>query len=148
MCYVTAAPFLARIGSSPDGDMEINTMLGHLSFGVADLDRAIAFYDAVLAHIGLTRVWTNPNAAGYGPPGRGDLLALKRQSGPVAPPGPGFHLAFNAPTHEAVDAFHAAALTNGGIDNGAPGLRPHYGPTYYAAFVIDPEGYRLEAVCQ
>jgi len=104
-------------------------MLGHLSFGVADLDRAIAFHDAVLAPTGLTRVWTSPNAAGYGPLGRGDVFALKRQSGPIAPPGPGFHLAFNAPTHDAVDAFHAAALHLGGTDNGAPGLRPHCAPT-------------------
>jgi len=123
-------------------------MLGHISFGVADLDRAIAFYDAVLAPIGLVRVWTNPNAAGFGPPGRGDLLALKRQPSAVTPPGPGFHLAFNATTREAVDAFYDAALRHGGRDNGAPGLRPHYGPSYYAAFVIDPEGYRIEAVCQ
>jgi catechol 2,3-dioxygenase-like lactoylglutathione lyase family enzyme len=71
-------------------------ILGHLSFGVSDLERSIAFYDATLVPLGLTRVWTNPNAAGYGPPGGGDLLALKKQSSPVKPPGPGFHLAFNA----------------------------------------------------
>lgn len=123
-------------------------MLGHVSFGVADLDRAIAFYDAVLAPLGLTRVWHHANGAGYGPPGRGDLLALKRQAGPVTPPGPGFHLAFNAGTHATVDTFHAAALRHGGVDNGPPGLRPHYGPSYYAAFVVDPDGYRIEAVCQ
>src|SRR5258708_39617921 len=123
-------------------------MLGHLSFGVADLERAIAFYDAALAPLGLTRVWTNSRAAGYGLPGRGDLLALKKQTSPIAPPGPGFHLAFNAPTRAAVDEFHAAVLRAGGSDNGGPGLRPHYGPTHYAAFVIDPEGYPMEAVCQ
>jgi catechol 2,3-dioxygenase-like lactoylglutathione lyase family enzyme len=123
-------------------------MLGHLSFGVSDLDRAIAFYDAALAPLCMVRVWTNERAAGYGPPGRGDLLALKLQSSPVLPPGPGFHLAFNAATQAAVDAFYAAAMRAGGVDNGPPGLRPHYGPTYYAAFVIDPDGYRLEAVCQ
>jgi catechol 2,3-dioxygenase-like lactoylglutathione lyase family enzyme len=123
-------------------------MLGHLSFGVADLGRAVSFYDAALVPLGLARVWTNPNAAGYGPPGGGDLLALKLQSSPVRPPGPGFHLAFNAASHAAVDAFHAAALRTGGTDNGAPGIRPHYGPKYYAAFVIDPDGYPLEAVCQ
>jgi catechol 2,3-dioxygenase-like lactoylglutathione lyase family enzyme len=122
-------------------------MLGHLSFGVSDLERAIAFYDAALASLGLTRVWTRSDAAGYGPLGRDDLLALKKRAG-ASPPGPGFHLAFNAPSHTAVDAFYAAALGTGGIDNGAPGLRPHYGPTYYAAFVIDPDGYPIEAVCQ
>ena len=123
-------------------------MLGHLSFGVSDLERAIAFYDAALAPLGLTRVWTTPNAAGYGPPGAGDLLALKQQSSPVKPPGPGFHLAFNAASHAMVDAFHRAALATGGTDNGRPGLRPRYGPSYYAAFVIDPDGHPIEAVCQ
>jgi len=61
-------------------------------------------------------------------------------------PGEGFHLAFTASDRAAVDAFHAAALRHGGADNGPPGLRPHYGPGYYAAFVIDPDGYRIEAV--
>jgi catechol 2,3-dioxygenase-like lactoylglutathione lyase family enzyme len=123
-------------------------MLGHLSFGVSDLARSVSFYDAVLAPLGLARVWAKPEAVGYGYPGRGDLLALKQQPLPVRPPGPGFHLAFNAGTDEAVDAFHAEAIKAGGTDNGRPGLRPHYGPTYYAAFVIDPDRYPLEAVCQ
>lgn len=123
-------------------------MLGHISFGVTDLDRAIAFYDAALAPIGLVRVWTKPHAAGFGPPGRGDLLALKQQPDGAIPPGPGFHLAFNAASRAAVDEFHQRALAAGGRDNGRPGLRPHYGPTYYASFVIDPDGYPLEAVCQ
>ena len=123
-------------------------MLGHLSFGVSDLERAIAFYDAALAPLALIRVWTNPYAAGFGAPGGGDILALKQQPFPVRPPGPGFHLAFNASTHAAVDAFHSAALQAGGTDNGRPSLRPHYGPAYYAAFVIDPDGHPIEAVCQ
>ena len=122
-------------------------MLGHLSFGVSDLLRSIAFYDAALAPLGLVRVWTSAAAAGYGPHGGGDLLALK-QHPRAAPPGPRFHLAFNAPSRAAVDAFYTAALAAGGSDNGAPGLRPHYGPTYYGAFVIDPDGYPLEAVCK
>jgi catechol 2,3-dioxygenase-like lactoylglutathione lyase family enzyme len=127
---------------------EDQTMLGHLSFGCSDLERSIAFYDAALAPLGLMRVWTKQNAAGYGYPGSGDLLAIKKQSAPVRPPGPGFHLAFNARTHIAVDAFHSEALRAGGTDNGAPGLRPDYGPDYYAAFVIDPDGHRIEAVFQ
>lgn len=122
--------------------------LGHISFGVADLERAIAFYDAALAPLGAVRVWTDDRAAGYGRPGGGDLLALKRQEVPTSPPGPGFHLAFDADDRDAVDGFHAAALAHGGTCNGPPGLRPHYGPTYYAAFVIDPDGHRLEAVHQ
>ena len=123
-------------------------MLGHLSFGVADLPRAIAFYDAVLAPLGYVRVWTIEQQAGYGPPGGGDKLALKLQSGPVVPPGPGFHLAFVAPNRAAVDRFHGEALRTGGRDEGAPGPRPHYGATYYAAFVRDPDGHKLEAVFQ
>jgi len=122
-------------------------MLGHVSFGVADLERAVAFYDVALAPLGLMRVWASANGAGYGYPGGGDLLALKQRMS-AGPLGPGFHLAFNAPSRAAVDAFHVAALRAGGSDNGPPGLRPHYGPTYYAAFVIDPDGYPLEAVCK
>ena len=123
-------------------------MLGHLSFGVADLARAIRFYDAVLAPLGYVRVWTIERQAGYGVPGGGDKLALKLQSASVVPPGPGFHLAFVAPSHEAVDRFHAEALRAGGSDEGAPGPRPHYGASYYAAFVRDPDGHKLEAVVQ
>ena len=123
-------------------------MLGHLSFGVADLSRAMRFYDAVLAPLGCVRVWTTETQAGYGRPGGGDKLALKLQSGAVVPPGPGFHLAFDAPSHEAVDRFHAEALRAGGSDEGAPGPRPHYGASYYAAFVRDPDGHKLEAVFQ
>ncbi|CAN5725699.1 VOC family protein [soil metagenome] len=123
-------------------------MLGHLSFGVADLERAAAFYDAILAPLGCVRVWSHANGAGFGAPGGGDKLALFPQGRPITPPGPGFHLAFDAPDRAAVDAFHAAALALGGADRGAPGLRPHYGATYYAAFITDLDGYRLEAVHQ
>jgi len=121
-------------------------MLHHLSFAVSDLGRAAAFYDAALATLGYTRVWTAPDAIAYGLPGGGDLFAIKARSEGVSAPGPGFHLAFAAPSREAVDRFHATALRHGGGDNGAPDLRPQYGPTYYAAFVIDPDGYRIEAV--
>ena len=129
-------------------------MLHHLSLGVVDIERAAAFYDATLAPLGYVRVWSDlrpgqaGQAVGYGEPGGGDRLALKQ-----VPPGlplamPGFHLAFTARSHDAVDEFHAAALRAGGRDNGAPGLREHYGADYYAAFVVDPEGHRLEAVCR
>lgn len=124
------------------------TVLGHLSFGVADLERAVAFYDGVLATLGYVRVWSDVEAAGYGEAGGTDKLALFARSDLASPPGPGFHLAFTAPSRAAVDAFHAAAIRLGGGDHGAPGARPHYGPTYYAAFVTDPDGYKLEAVDQ
>jgi catechol 2,3-dioxygenase-like lactoylglutathione lyase family enzyme len=122
-------------------------MLGHLSFGVSDLGRSTAFYDAVMAALGFRRVWTSASGVGYGLEPNQDKLALFPRDG-AAPPGPGFHLAFDAPDRAAVDAFHAAALKAGGTCDGPPGLRPHYGETYYAAFVIDPDGYRLEAVHQ
>jgi catechol 2,3-dioxygenase-like lactoylglutathione lyase family enzyme len=123
-------------------------MLGHLSFGVRDLARAARFYDAALGPLGYVRVWDGaPKGVGYGPPGDGDKLALFAKPETHAP-GPGFHLAFDAPNRAAVDAFHEAALAAGGRDDGAPGVRAHYGPTYYAAFVIDLDGHKLEAVHQ
>jgi len=127
-------------------------MLHHLSFGVADIERACAFYDAVLAPLGYVRVWQDlrageaGQAVGYGVAGGGDKLALKHSPEGQRPPGPGFHLAFAAPDRAAVDRFHEAALRHGGRDNGAPGLRTHYGPHYYAAFVVDLDGYAIEAV--
>jgi catechol 2,3-dioxygenase-like lactoylglutathione lyase family enzyme len=121
-------------------------MLHHLSFVVAKLDRASAFYDAALSALGYVRVWDGTDAVGYGLPGGDDKFAIKVRTDPVVAPGIGFHAAFAAPNREAVDRFHAAALLHGGIDDGRPGLRPHYGPDYYAAFVIDPDGYRIEAV--
>jgi catechol 2,3-dioxygenase-like lactoylglutathione lyase family enzyme len=120
-------------------------MLGHLSIGVKDLERAGRFYDAVMTPIGWVRLWTDPDGLGYGPPGGNDKLALFQRA-ETHPPGPGFHLCFNATSAAAVDAFHAAALAHGGTDDGVPGLRPHFGPDYYACFVFDPEGWKLEAL--
>lgn len=121
-------------------------MLHHVSFAVVDLPRSAAFYDAALAALGYVRVWTDETAIGYGHPGGGDRFAIKLRGKEVAVPGPGFHLAFSAQNRDAVAAFHRAALAHGGTDNGPPGLRPHYGLDYYAAFVLDPDGYRIEAV--
>lgn len=121
-------------------------LLHHISFGVSNLEAMAAFYDAALAPLGQVRVWDGPRSVGYGLPGRGDKLLLNLREGGQLAAGEGFHLAFAAATRQAVDQFHAAALAHGGRDNGAPGLREHYGPNYYAAFVIDPEGYRIEAV--
>ncbi|WID99434.1 VOC family protein [Bosea vestrisii] len=127
-------------------------MLHHLSLGVGDIERAAAFYDAVLAPLGYARVWSDlrpgeaNQAVGYGAPGGGDGLALKHRPEGQRPPGPGFHLAFAAPGRGAVDLFHRAALQHGGRDNGVPGLRAHYGSHYYAAFIVDPDGHHIEAV--
>jgi len=99
--------------------------------------------------LGYARVFTGPRSVGYGLAGtEQDKLLLMHRPGAANPPGPGFHLAFDVASHDAVDRFHAAALRHGGADNGVPGLRPHYSPTYYAAFVIDLDGHRLEALCQ
>jgi catechol 2,3-dioxygenase-like lactoylglutathione lyase family enzyme len=126
-----------------------SAMLSHISFGVRDLKRSQSFYDAALAPLGYVRLWQTPQGAGYGPPDPEgeEKLALFAQStadGSLAA-GPGFHLALIAPSPAAVDAFHAAALGAGGRDDGAPGLRSHYGAGYYAAFVFEPDGHKLEA---
>lgn len=121
-------------------------MLHHISLSVSDLAKSAALYDAALGALGYVRVWAFPNAIGYGLPGGGDRFALKSRLPQVVAPSAGFHLAFSSPDRASVDAFYAAALAFGATDNGPPGLRPHYGPTYYAAFVIDPDGYPIEAV--
>jgi len=122
-------------------------MLDHLSIGVSDLERAGSFYDAVLAPMGYVRLFSK-RAIGYGKPGDTDeQFAIIASGAEARAPGVGCHIAFNAPNRDAVDAFHAAALRAGGIDEGAPGLRPLYGAGYYAAFVRDLDGYRIEAVC-
>lgn len=127
-------------------------MLHHASLGISDIERSAAFYDAALAALGYIRVWDDirpgetGQAIGYGNPGGGDKLAIKHRPDGHRPPGPGFHLAFAAPSRQAVDRFYAAAIAHGGSDNGPPGLRSHYGEHYYAAFVIDPDGHALEAV--
>jgi catechol 2,3-dioxygenase-like lactoylglutathione lyase family enzyme len=120
-------------------------MLHHLSFAVADLARSGAFYDAVLAPLGYGRVWEDKIAIGYGLTGGGDKFAIKLRTEAIAVPGEGFHVALTAPSREAVTAFFDAALQHGGRDNGGSGLHPEYGADYYAAFVFDPDGYRIEA---
>ena len=116
-------------------------MLHHLSFGTSDLARSAAFYDAVLAALGYARVWADATAVGYGYPGAGDKLAIKLRPDGAAAPGAGFHVAFAAADRDAVARWSAAQC-----GNGPPGLRPQYGENYYAAFVIDPDGYAIEAV--
>lgn len=119
-------------------------MLNHVSIGVKDLARARDFYDRALAPLGYERLSTDETSLGYGRDGvRFWVLAVEA---PVPPDvRSGLHFCFDAPTRDGIDAFHAAALAAGGRDNGAPGLRLGYGPGYYAAFVVDPDGYRIEA---
>jgi len=119
-------------------------MIHHISLGVRDLALSGAFYDAALGALGFRRVFEDDTAIGYGLVDDKDLLCLKLRPD-ATPPGPGFHLSFSAPSRAAVHAFHASALRIGGRDNGEPGLRPDYGPHYYAAFLVDPDGHRIEA---
>jgi catechol 2,3-dioxygenase-like lactoylglutathione lyase family enzyme len=122
-------------------------MINHLSIGVRDLARAKRFYDAALAPLGLQRLSDGETFAGYGKDGQSALWLLQ-SSKPVPPDADsGLHICLDAPSRAGVDAFHAAALMAGGGDNGAPGIRTAYGDNYYAAFVVDPDGYRLEAYC-
>ena len=120
-------------------------MIHHLSLGVRDLRASARFYDGALGALGLRSVFEDDEAIGYGVLDDEDVLCLKQRDD-AAPPGAGFHLAFAAPTRAAVDAFHAGGLLAGGADNGGPGLREDYGPHYYAAFLVDPDGHRIEAV--
>lgn len=119
-------------------------MLDHVSIGVRDTDTAKRFYDAVMAPLGCSALAAGDGYLGYGREAP-QFWVLKAER-PVAPDmASGLHFCFTAPGRAAVDAFHAEALKRGGTCNGAPGLRPDYGPAYYAAFVIDPDGYRIEA---
>ncbi|KAF1708532.1 glyoxalase/bleomycin resistance/extradiol dioxygenase family protein [Pseudoxanthomonas kalamensis DSM 18571] len=126
-------------------------MLDHIGIPVSDYARSLAFYTQALAPlgIGLTMEVTadmtgSSNAAGFGRDGK-PFFWFGDDGAPA--PGRHTHVAFAVDSRADVDAFHAAALAAGGRDNGAPGLRPHYHPDYYGAFVLDPDGHNIEAVC-
>lgn len=119
-------------------------MLDHISIGVRDLAAAKRFYGAVLGALGYRCLVDGDGYAGFGD--AAPEFWLNETAHPVpADMRSGLHVSFVAPSRAAVDAFHAAGLEGGGADNGAPGPRPDYGEGYYAAFVIDPDGYRIEA---
>ena len=121
-------------------------MIAHISMGVRDAERSKSFYDAVLEQLGYKRIRAARKLTGYGYGCDSIAFWVVSADHPVpADKKSGLHFCFRGPNAEAVDAFHAAALRSGGHDNGAPGLRPEYGPDYYAAFIIDPDGYRIEA---
>jgi catechol 2,3-dioxygenase-like lactoylglutathione lyase family enzyme len=122
-------------------------MFDHVSIGVRDIARAKRFYGAVLAPLGYKCLRESPTLLGYG----SDSVALwiSPTASPVpADPNSGLHFCFAAPDEAAVRAFHVAVLHAGGQDNGGPGIRREYSPGYYAAFAIDPDGYRVEAYCR
>lgn len=123
-------------------------MIDHTGISVKDFEASKAFYDKVFAPLGAKLLYMVPEqftggakVGGYGRE-KPDFWLHEN-----ADTGPGRHYAFKARTHAEVDAFHAAALAAGGRDNGAPGPRPHYHPNYYGAFVFDPDGNNVEAVC-
>lgn len=104
------------------------------------------FYDAALPPLGYTCPSQSESSLGYGR--ESVAFWISASASPVSPnPQSGLHVRFTAPTRESVDAFHKSALASGGRDNGKPGLRADYGNTYYAAFALDPDGYRIEACC-
>jgi catechol 2,3-dioxygenase-like lactoylglutathione lyase family enzyme len=135
-------------------------MIDHFSLPVADVARSKAFYEAVLGALGYrslqAQIFDGYAAFGFGEEGEdeppfwigGSTGDGPTGDGPTAPvPQIGQHVAFRAASRALVDAFHAAGLAAGGADNGAPGLRPHYHADYYAAFLVDPDGHHIEAVC-
>ncbi|HVF83099.1 MAG TPA: VOC family protein [Sphingomicrobium sp.] len=125
-------------------------MIDHIGFAVSDIERSRRFYEAALAPLGFQvqmaatpeQTQSGGTAIGFGTPGNPFLWIADNER-----VGEGLHVALAAETRAQVDAFHAAALEAGGRDNGSPGPRPHYGPNYYAAFVFDPDGANIEAVC-
>ena len=125
--------------------MDIPSILSHVSIGVSDLDRALTFYDAVLATVDAKRQHEVPGVAvGYGKlfP---EFWVQRPLDGRSANPGNGIHFSFIAPSRDAVHAFHEAALTAGARDDGKPGPRPEYGDDYYGCFVYDLDGHKIEA---
>ena len=120
-------------------------MIDHVSIGVADLERATRFYEATLGALGLLRLVTPPATIGFGKAYPEFWINLRRGMA-KAPHEAGTHICLRAKTTAEVDAFHAAAVSAGGTSDGAPGLRPHDRVKYYAAFVLDPDGNRIEAV--
>jgi catechol 2,3-dioxygenase-like lactoylglutathione lyase family enzyme len=121
-------------------------MLDHISIGVRDIARTKRFYDAALKSLGYSCLSAGETSLGYGT--HSVAFWISQTSSPVpADPNSGLHFCFSAPTRKSVDAFHKAALSAGGRDNGKPGVRKDYGADYYAGFVVDPDGYRLEAYC-
>ena len=120
-------------------------MIDHVSVGVSDLERAARFYESALAALGLSCVVTRPATIGFGKNYPEFWINLRADMAAVEPAS-GVHICLRAKSTGEVDAFHAAALQAGGRSDGAPGLRPHDRVRYYAAFVVDPDGNRIEAV--
>jgi len=117
-------------------------MFDHMGFGVSDIDESRKFFLQALGPLGVGLAMEGPNSVGLGRQGKPSMWLYATSA--VTPP---LHIAIAANTRADVDAFYQAAMAAGGKDNGAPGLRPHYHPNYYAAFVLGPDGHNVEAVC-
>jgi catechol 2,3-dioxygenase-like lactoylglutathione lyase family enzyme len=118
-------------------------MYDHIGIKVGNLDQSVRFYTAALAPLGYVLCSKDENGAGFGPNGEPALWLYLQKDFKA----PGAHIALRAPDHAAINKFHAEGLKAGGRDNGAAGPRADYSPTYYAAFLIDPDGNNVEAVC-
>jgi catechol 2,3-dioxygenase-like lactoylglutathione lyase family enzyme len=122
-------------------------MFSHVSIGSNDPNKAAKFYDAVLGALGIVTLFNVEGAVAYGAITGPKTFILKPFDGGPAAPGNGGHIAYLAASRAQVDAFYVNALEHGGTDEGAPGLRPHYHQNYYGAYVRDPEGNKIQAVC-
>jgi catechol 2,3-dioxygenase-like lactoylglutathione lyase family enzyme len=119
-------------------------MLDHVTIGVSDIERAKSFYDQALRPLGIERLYGDGEAfAGYGADRKAFFWIGLRNASQTST-----HVAFAAQDRQTVEQFHRTALAAGGQDNGPPGLRPHYDKNYYGAFVLDPDGHNIEAVCR
>jgi catechol 2,3-dioxygenase-like lactoylglutathione lyase family enzyme len=121
-------------------------MIDHIAIGVRDIEAAKAFYDAVLKPLGLARLYEGSDFAAYGKDDKDDISIY--QGGEGWCPDPKVHIAFRAMSREAVEAFHRQGLETGGKDDGAPAIREDFADDYFAAFLKDPDGQRIEAVCR
>jgi len=119
-------------------------MIDHMGLAVSDLSRSREFYEAALAPLGYAPIMVFDEAVGFGVPPKPDFWLGEGDPGKATL---ALHVAFRAESRAQVDAFYSAAIAAGGRDNGAPGVRAHYHPNYYGAFVLDPDGHNIEAVC-
>ena len=122
-------------------------MFSHITLGTDDIERARRFYEPVMATLGVEQPFKLPGTLVFGELAGLKLFVVSPFDGGAANPGNGPHAAFLAPDRAAVDAFHASALAKGGTDEGAPGPRPQYQAHYSGAYVRDPDGNKLQAVC-
>lgn len=122
-------------------------MFSHVTIGSVDPNKAAAFYDEVLGTLGIATLFNFDGVVAYGDAAGSKTFIVKPFDGGAPAPGNGGHVAYLAKTRAEVDAFYASAMKQGGSDEGEPGLRPHYHANYYGAYVRDPEGNKLQAVC-